>query len=267
MKSKLFIIIYIAFCVLPGKSIFAQDKIHSNKIIKVLTFNIYHGETMNHDFDLDKIADVINNANPDFVALQEVDFKTKRAGKIDLATVLAYKTKMIPVFGKAMDYDGGEYGDAILSKYSFLQTKKFNLPYISGYEPRTAVQAIIVLPDGDTISFVSTHLDHKKESNVRLTQAKKINKIFLKNKYPVILAGDLNDTPGSKTILILEKYWTSTYNKIAPEPTYPYDNPVKKIDYVMFYPATKFKLINREVIHNPFASDHCAYLVTLEILN
>ena len=51
-----------------------------------MTFNIYHGETMKGDFNLDVIAKVINDANPDFVALQEVDHKTNRAKKYDLVT-------------------------------------------------------------------------------------------------------------------------------------------------------------------------------------
>ncbi len=212
----------------PLLHISAQNTIDSNRIIKVLTFNIYHGETMNHDFDLDKIADVIINANPDLVALQEVDFKTNRTGRIDLTTQLACKTKLVPVFGKAMDFDDGEYGNAILSKYSFLKTQKHELPYMDGYEPRVAIEANIVLPTGDTISFFSTHLDYKNENIVRIRQANVLNYILLKSKYPVILAGDLNDTPGSDVINLFETNLTSCYIKKHPAPTFPSNNPSKK---------------------------------------
>ena len=82
-------------------------------IIKILTFNIYHGETMNHDFDLDRIAKVIKESGADLVALQEVDFKTNRAKGCDLVTELAWRCQMQGLFGKAMDYDGGEYGEGI----------------------------------------------------------------------------------------------------------------------------------------------------------
>src|SRR5690606_6017426 len=67
----------------------AQQQTQERKIVRVLTFNILHGATTKGDFNLDLLADVINNADPDFVALQEVDFKTKRARNLDLTTELA----------------------------------------------------------------------------------------------------------------------------------------------------------------------------------
>ena len=76
---------------------------------------------MKGDFDLQVIAKVIEDADPDLVALQEVDFKTRRAG-YDLATELGRMVKMAPLFGRAMYYDGGEYGGAILSKYTFIES-------------------------------------------------------------------------------------------------------------------------------------------------
>jgi endonuclease/exonuclease/phosphatase family metal-dependent hydrolase len=56
--------------------------------VRVLTFNILHGATTQNTFDLDTIASVIIAAQPDFVALQEVDFKTQRAHQYDLVTEL-----------------------------------------------------------------------------------------------------------------------------------------------------------------------------------
>jgi len=60
--------------------------------IRVLTYNILHGATMKGDFNLDKIAAVIKAADPDLVALQEVDFKTLRAKNYDLVTELVWRT-------------------------------------------------------------------------------------------------------------------------------------------------------------------------------
>jgi len=78
---------------------------------------------MKGDFDLSIIASVIKSANPDLVALQEVDFKTNRTRNMDLTAELGMLTNLTPLFGKAMPYDGGEYGEGILSRYSFLNTK------------------------------------------------------------------------------------------------------------------------------------------------
>ena len=231
-----------------------------------LSFNILHGRTTNGSFDLDIIANVIKKANADFVSLQEVDFKTNRAKKYDLPTELGYRTKMTSVFGRAMYYDGGEYGEGVLSKYSFLSTRNVALPYTKGNEPRAALEIITVLKSGDTISFIGTHLDHLKTDYDRVSQAKAINKAFSENKYPTILSGDLNDEPNSKTINILESFWKASYDKANPKLTFPSDNPTKKIDYVMYHPKKKWKVISKETICDTIASDHCAYLVTLELL-
>ena len=264
MKTKIIISLAIFFTV---QITWAQTGVDSNKIVKVLSFNIYHGATTKDDFDLDLIAKVIIDANPDLVALQEVDFKTNRAKKYDLATELGWRTKMAPLFGKAMDFDSGEYGEGILSKYTFLQTRIVALPFTPPNEPRAALEVIIVLPSQDTIAFISTHLDHLKDEKDRVAQVRKINDVFSSNKFPTILAGDLNAQPGSTPINILEENWSSSHNKENPKPTYPSDNPRIKIDYVMTYPKNMWKVLKTEVIQNSIASDHCAYLVTLELLN
>lgn len=243
----------------------AQDA--DSRIIKVLSFNILHGATTKGDFDLDAIAKVIIDSKPDFVALQEVDYMTNRARKYDLVTELGWRTKMSPIFARAMYYDGGEYGEGVLSTFSFIQTRNVALPYSEGNEPRSALEIITVLHSGDTIAFIGTHLDHLKDETDRVNQVKKINETFINNKYPTILAGDLNAVPGSTPIDILEKMWTGSYNKENPEPTFPSDSPRKKIDYVMFYPNHKWKVLKTKVIQDTIASDHCAYLVTLELIN
>lgn len=210
---------------------------------------------------------MIIDADPDFVALQEVDFKTNRALKYDLVTELGWRSKMAPIFGKAMDFDGGEYGEGILSKYSFLFTRNVGLPFTPGNEPRAALEIITILPSGDTIAFIGTHLDHLRDEKDRVAQVTRINEVFSTNKYPTILAGDLNAVPGSLPISILEQIWTVSYDKQYPEPTFPSNNPKIKIDYVMFYPESKWNVIETEVIQDPIASDHCAYLVILELLS
>ena len=247
--------------------VFGQSSLSQNKLVKVLSFNILHGANTDDSFDLDIIANVIKNADADFVSLQEVDFKTKRAKRYDLPTELGFRTKMISIFGRAMYYDGGEYGEGILSKSSFLSTRNVGLPYTKGNEPRTALEITTVLKSGDTISFIGTHLDHLKEDTDRVSQVKEINKVFSKNKFPTILSGDLNDIPNSRAINILENYWKASYKKKNPLKTYPSTKPTQKIDYVLFYPRNKWKIVKRETICDSIASDHCGYLVTLKLLD
>lgn len=259
---KITVAILLSLCVFSGVS----QPINLDRTVKVLSFNILHGATTKGDFDLDAIAKVIQDTQPDLVALQEVDFKTRRAKRYDLVTELGWRTKLAALFARAMKYDDGEYGEGVLSKYSFLQTRNIPLPYSKGNEPRAALEIITVLPSGDTIAFVGTHLDHLDDDTDRVRQVNEINRVFSTTLYPTLLVGDLNAEPGSRPISILETFWTPSYDQTNIQFTFPSSNPTKKIDYVMYYPKSKWRVIKTEVIQDPIASDHCAYLVTLELL-
>ena len=252
---------------LSSEIVRSQTSVRNTSELKVLTFNILHGATTKGDFDLDAIARVIIDADPDLVALQEVDFQTNRARKYDLVTELGLRTRMAPLFGKAMDFDDGQYGEGILSKYTFVSARNIPLPYSPGNEPRAALEIVTVLPSGDTIAFIGTHLDHLRDPVDRIAQARRINEVFSKNQYPSILAGDLNAVPGSEPIQILEKLWWPTYDRHNVDPTFPSSNPMKKIDYVMVYPKQRWQVLDTQVIQDDIASDHCGYLVTLQLLD
>src|SRR5437773_925395 len=84
--------------------------------IRVVTYNIRHGEGMDHKIDLLRIAKVIVAAKPDIVALEEVDQGTKRTSGSDQPAEFARLTGMKVVFGRNIPYDGGGYGTAVLTK-------------------------------------------------------------------------------------------------------------------------------------------------------
>lgn len=258
-----FLIILLLFSIVKLTS--GQNPEEKKVILRVLTFNILHGATTNGDFNFDKIASVIQEVDPDFVALQEVDFKTKRARNFDLVTELGWRTKMTSLFGKAMNYDGGAYGEGVLTKLPLIASRNIPLPHSPGNEPRAALEVTVELESGDTICFVGTHLEHQKNNPDRIDQTRRINEVFLQNKYPTILAGDLNDTPESEAISILKKFWTDSDFENQ-EPTYPSDKPLKKIDYILFYPGNSWKVLETRVICDSIASDHCAFFSVLELI-
>src|SRR3954454_6413965 len=83
--------------------------------IRVVTYNIRHGEGMDHKIDLPRIAKVIVATKPDVVALEEVDQGTKRTNGVDQPAEFARLTGMQAVFGHNIDFDGGRYGTAVLT--------------------------------------------------------------------------------------------------------------------------------------------------------
>ena len=265
MARKFLIRILLVITLYFPVQLSAQQQKQEHTIVRVLTFNILHGATTKGDFDLDVIAEIINRTDPDLVALQEVDFKTKRAKDLDLTTELALRTGMTSYYAMAMEYDGGGYGEGVLSKFPILEARNIALPHQSRSEPRAAAEITMVSSPGDTIRFIGTHLDHLKENRDRIMQVNKINTILGDSHHPTILAGDLNDIPDSEPISILESKWGAAYHTKL-ENTFPSDSPRVKIDYVMYAPKRKWKVLESKTICDKIASDHCAYLVVLELL-
>jgi endonuclease/exonuclease/phosphatase family metal-dependent hydrolase len=234
---------------------FAQDT-----KITVLTYNIHHGAGTDGKYDVSRVADVIKNSGADLVALQEVDKNTKRT-KTDQPVELERLTGLHAVFGKAMNHDGGEYGDLILSRYPVSATEVHALPYTEGgkREPRCLVIAHVQTPAGEVI-FASTHLDHTGTGNDRLEQVKEIVAKLKDEKLPIIIGGDFNCPPKSEPIQHMLKHWNDS---TSDAPTVPAEEPRTKIDYV--FASNQFEAGKSKVIDDPVTSDHRPAMVVLKL--
>src|SRR5690606_27998305 len=141
-----------------------------------------------------RIARVIRSVEPDLVALQEVDKKVKRTQGIDQPAELARLTKMHVVFGPNIELQGGEYGNAVLSRFPIARHKHHLLPNIDESEQRGVIVAEINLPGTNPpLMLYATHLDFREDDRERLASAKAINDLVAKHpERPALLAGDLN---------------------------------------------------------------------------
>jgi endonuclease/exonuclease/phosphatase family metal-dependent hydrolase len=232
-----------------------------------MAYNVHHCNPPAQPgvIDIGAIADVINQQKPDLVALQEIDVNTMRSGNFNQAEELAKKTGMKYFFGKAIDYEGGEYGVAILSKYDISDMIVHKLPTQEGSngEPRVLTTAKVNLP-GAVIRFGSTHLDAQKADTNRKLQIREINKIAAEETLPFIIAGDFNAIPGSETIVELDKSFTRTCQHC--DPTIPIKNPIKAIDFIGFSPSTKFNVVQTQVINDTKASDHLPVIADIKLM-
>ena len=235
--------------------------------LRVLSYNIHHGRGADGAIDLDRLAKVIAQAEPDLVALQEVDRKTKRSDGVDQAARLGELTGMQHTFAEAMPFSGGSYGEAILSSQPFDFSATLPLDAAPGQEPRAA--AIIALAKRDDqkhpIGFLGTHLCHQSEQT-RINQVRQLIGRPGVAFSPNILAGDFNFTPGSEPYnVLINAGWVDTAASFGdPKPTYPADKPRIRIDYVFVRPADHWRVIDVTVLHEPIASDHAPVLVELE---
>ena len=245
---------------LASSSLYAQKG-----VVKVLSYNMHHANPPSKpDFiDLPAIARVINNCGAELVALQEVDVHTERSGKtVNQAAELGRLTGMYHHFVKGIDYQGGEYGIAILSKFPFLKTDSLRLPMKAGAggEPRVLAMATVKTANGKKLTFACTHLDLKAEN--KALQAPAITQKLSRMKHPVILCGDFNAKPETEIITHFDQYFTRS--SIPNGFTIPEKNPNREIDFVMYRPEKKFSVLKHEVIHEPYASDHLPVYVALE---
>lgn len=240
----------------------------TEKIIRVMTYNIHRGNPpgqADNVIDLEATAAVIKSQKPDLVSLNEVDVYTKRSGVgLDEAKKLGELTGMHAYFAKAMNYDGGQYGDAVLSKYPIEESFRYSLPFkVAGSEPRD-IAMIKVRVEGKAILFASTHLDHLATEENRILQANTIvNDILPQLKLPLIMGGDLNATPESETIGILSKQLIAGCNGKACPLSFPYNAPDRTIDYIMVSSKDDFAFESYKVVAGATASDHLP--VTAEI--
>ena len=244
--------------------------VHSQQTIKILSYNIYHGENpyKKGEPNIDSVAQLINTYKPDLAAFQEVDSATGRSEKIyatriDFMAELAKKTGMHGFFGKAMDFNGGGYGEGLLTSKPAQAITKI-LPTPKGGEPRSLIYIEYPLTTKKKIVFAGSHLCHQYEEN-RIAQVKEINKTFEKTKQPVILCGDLNFTPDKEPYSILSTTWDDAAAlKGNPELTFSSDNPRIRIDYCWLKKGNKWKVIDVQVL--PYAySDHKPVLITLAV--
>lgn len=228
--------------------------------IKILSYNIFHGEnpTQVGKPNFAEVANLFIQLQPEVIALQEVDSMTQRVGTIygepiDLVKNFARETGYKGYFGKAMDYDGGGYGEGILvkkgSKYHTI-----SLPTPAEGEPRAAAFAKAELKTLEEFYFGGTHLCHQFEEN----RAAQVDSLFAYAETldkPVILAGDFNFSPDSPEYSRIPSHWKEAGAESGNnQNTYGTAESGARIDYI-WYDSRKFELIEYKVLEVPY-SDH-----------
>lgn len=236
--------------------------------LRILCYNIHYGQGNDGKYDVARLAKVIQRTKPDLVALQEVDVGVKRSGRVHEAQRLAELTGMAVRFGPTQHYEGGLFGNAVLTRLPILDVMIQPLPYTESTPervtyPRGAIVVTVRGPGDKPLKFISTHFQHNVPED-RVAEARAINKHFTTDKIPTILAGDMNAKPDSEPIQILLKQWTNAIDEKA-SPTAPSSKPRSRIDYIFYRDASQFEMIESKVIEEPMASDHLPVLAILKL--
>jgi len=260
-------IIYVLTCLIFYSSCLTRQE--QSVDLKIMSYNIRHGEGIDTILDLSRSAKIIKSYAPDIVALQEVDNFCMRSDSIGQTDYFAQQTLMTGTFGGFMKFQGGEYGMATLSLKPLTSTKVLQLPD-GKFEPRTSiVHEIQISPEQDII-FANVHFDWisgKDGDFNRLSQAKALIEYINTLNKAAIITGDFNCTPNSATM----KYFTTQGFIFAEkgEDNLSFQGEDKvEIDHLIYRNSDhlKFKIENVKLIKEPIISDHRALLVELMIV-
>ena len=222
--------------------------------LRLMTYNIKNANGMDNVQNFQRVANVINNACPDAVAIQELDSMTNRSGKTYVLGEIAERTQMHAYFAPAIDYDGGKYGIGLLTKQTPIRIQTMALP------GREEARALIMAEFEDYI-YCCTHLSLTEED--RMTSLEMIKNFAASAKKPFFLAGDMNAEPQSDFIKGLQKDFQILSNPKVP--TFPAPKPEETLDYIVTLKnnAKGFAAISSKVQDEPVASDHRPLVVTL----
>ena len=239
--------------------------VHAKKTLRVMTFNIHVGVGMDKKLDLQRIADVIKRERPDLVGLQEVDRNVRRTEGKDEIVELAGMTQMEFAFAPNLDYQGGKYGVAILSRWP-IKNIVHRMFENKREAERRGMLAVEIDLDGKRINFVTTHLDYQFEDG-RLFEAEQLMKFIDGTRGPLIVVADLNDIPdGGAYKLMRTKFddaWVSSRAK-GDGFSYPADKPVKRIDHIFYRTGARVRAKKAWVVQT-LASDHVPVVAELEV--
>ncbi len=221
---------------------------------KIMSWNIRAGLGMDGVRDISRAVAVIKSAEVDVVALQEIDRFTKRANGVDQLAELEKGTGLIGTWCKAIDYDGGEYGVALLSREAPLGVRRVKLPLLGKNEQRV----LLVVEFAEYFIGV-THLSLLPEERMA---AAEVLRNFVASDKPFFLAGDWNDEPRSDSI---RKIRNSFALLSGVEPTYPSPKPDRCIDYIALSRRhrARYEHVTHEVLPEAVVSDHRPVVVSI----
>ena len=227
--------------------------------LRVVAYNIKHGRGMDDRVDLQRVAGVLQRLDADVITLQEVDDRTERTGGVDQVAVLADALGYRGFHGPHRPFQGGHYGNAVLTRLSVVEARTRPIPPASG-SALAVLELEIRLPSGGRASVVSVHLAGTADE--RLAQADAVTGFFRSAHHPVVLTGDFNGRPDGPVVSRLRRDWRLVEKSGEPA-TYPADAPDREIDFVMVRGAGSVGVLEHRVVPEPMAADHRPLLAVL----
>jgi endonuclease/exonuclease/phosphatase family metal-dependent hydrolase len=233
--------------------------------IKVLNFNIGHGEDSFGESNLRTVVQLIKEYKPHVVALQGVD-SVRLAGKLRFhMRQIALQTNMYYLYGASDLVEGGTEGVGLLSVWPFEKTQKMGLPARPGASPRTLICGLVRESERLTFRICNTQLDYTSAMD-RGLQSAYVNQFLYESIQPVILAMDMGVKPTEQPYFSFRKNWYDAARG-SQVSTRVDGLPGERLDYLFVLEKSRIRVGSYKLIRDfPTASTHYPMLTTIEFL-
>ncbi len=227
----------------------------SSREIRFLTWNVHGCVGRDGVCDPDRVASVLEAAQPDISALQEIDNRTTKAAR-DPFSYFGQMFGWKSVAARTLAARDGHYGHIVLSRWPIESLGEIDLS-VRWREPRKAIVGAVDSPAGRII-VVAVHLGllpfERRRQFARLrTRLESIS------ERPLVVLGDFNDFPGRG---LAER---SLCPPLTPTPelaTYPSRLPLLPLDRILF--SDPLELTTIATLRDAGrASDHLPLLASL----
>ena len=222
--------------------------------LRVMSYNVKNGGGKDGIKDIKRCGQLVREAQPDVVAVQEVDSVTRRNKFYVLGRMAEAAGGYHAYFGPTIPHSGGKYGIGVLTKKPALSVAFHHLPCPK--EPRG-----LLVVEMDKYYILCTHLSLSEPYRVESVAIIKDVVSKLNNK-PVFIAGDMNAKPNSAPIVAFKEYAQLLTDDT--KYTFPSNDPRVCIDYI-FGVNGSFKVLKNYVFYDSLFSDHVPLYVDVKV--
>ena len=236
---------------------------------RIATYNIHKCVGIDRRYSPERIADVLRETDADVIALQEVLWRPRGPRRERQAEFIAEELGMEFCVGKNREHKGGDYGNAILSRFPIVHHHNHDIS-IHKYEPRGCLCADITVGESKALHFVNLHMGTSYFER-RLQVHQLLAEHVLDEPKVVgrrIVAGDFNEWTSGLTTRLFRSQFKSVDPKtdLGTTRSFPGIMPLLHLDHIYFDPNFQLK---RASLHKSrkalVASDHVPIVAEFEM--
>jgi len=228
--------------------------------LRIVTYNVHRCRGIDGRYSPRRILELLQEIEPDVVALQEVVSKGGSERHDDQARFLAEELGLQLAVGHNRKFRGGDYGNVVLSRFPLSGSRNYDIS-VKRRESRGCFRADIDVAEGRKLHLFNVHLgtgylERRRQARL-LTQEEILENAELSG--PRLVLGDFNEWTTGLTSRLLSERLNSVdiRTHLRRSRTYPGLIPVMHLDHMYFDDALQLeKLTLHRTRKALMASDH-----------